>query len=41
MKNMGDYQDHYLIKDILLLTDVFEKFIDMFETLWIRSLPLS
>ena len=28
MKNMGDYHDHYLIKDVLLLTDVFEKFID-------------
>ena len=24
MKNMGDYQDHYLKKDILLLADVFE-----------------
>ena len=28
MKNMGDYHDHYLKKDVLLLTDVFEKFID-------------
>ena len=28
MKNMGDYHDHYLEKDVLLLTDVFEKFID-------------
>ena len=27
MKNMGDYHDHYLIKDVLLLVDVFEKFI--------------
>ena len=27
MKNMGDYHDHYLRKDVLLLTDVFEKFI--------------
>ena len=27
MKNMGDYHDHYLI-DVLLLADVFEKFID-------------
>ena len=26
MKNMGDYQDHYLEKDVLLLADVFEKF---------------
>ena len=28
MKNMGDYHDHYLQKDVLLLGDVFEKFID-------------
>ena len=28
MKNMGNYHDHYLKKDILLLADVFEKFID-------------
>ena len=28
MKNMGDYPDHYLNKDVLLLADVFEKFID-------------
>ena len=28
MKNMGDYHDYYLKKDILLLADVFEKFID-------------
>ena len=27
MKNMGDYHDHYLI-DVLLLADIFEKFID-------------
>ena len=27
MKNMGDYHDHYLKRDALLLTDVFEKFI--------------
>ena len=28
MKNMGDYHDHYLKKDVLLLVDVFEKFIE-------------
>ena len=28
MKNIGDYHDHYLKKDVLLLVDVFEKFID-------------
>ena len=28
MKNMGDYHDHYLKKDVLLLADVYEKFID-------------
>ena len=28
MKNMGDYHYHYLEKDVLLLADVFEKFID-------------
>ena len=28
MKNMGDYHDHYLEKDVLLLGDVYEKFID-------------
>ena len=27
MKNMGDYHDHYLKKDVLLLTCVFDKFI--------------
>ena len=25
---MSDYHDHYLKKDVLLLPDVFEKFID-------------
>ena len=28
MKNVSDYHDHYLEKDVLLLVDVFEKFID-------------
>ena len=28
MKNMGDYHDHYFKRDVLLLADVFEKFID-------------
>ena len=28
MKNMDDYHDHYLKKDVLLLADVYEKFID-------------
>ena len=27
MENMSDYHDHYLKKDVLLLADVFEKFI--------------
>ena len=27
MKNMGDYHNHYLKKDVLLSADVFEKFI--------------
>ena len=28
MKNMGDHHDYYLKKEVLLLGDVFEKFID-------------
>ena len=28
MKNMGDYHDHYLRKVVLLLVDVYEKFIN-------------
>ena len=28
MKNKGDYHNHYLKKYVLLLADVFEKFID-------------
>ena len=31
MKNIGDYHDHYLKKDALLLADVFEKFITYLE----------
>ena len=37
---MGDYHDHYLNNDVLLLA-VFERFIDAcFKILWIRSLSL-
>ena len=28
MKNMDDYHNHYLKKDVLQLADVFEEFID-------------
>ena len=30
IKDMVDYHDHYLKKDVLLLADVCEKFIEMF-----------
>ena len=30
MKNMGNYHDHYLKKDVLLLADVFGKFMDTY-----------
>ena len=29
IKDMGDYHDYHLKKDVLLLSDVFEKFTDM------------
>ena len=28
MKNMGDYHNHYLKKDVLFLADLFETFIN-------------
>ena len=39
MKNMGDYHDHYLKKDVLLLADVFEKLTS--ESLKFYKLHLS
>ena len=37
MKNMGDYHDPYLKKDVLLLVDVFEQFIDT----WLKDYRLD
>ena len=37
IKDMGDYHDHYLKKDVLLLADVFEKFI----VAWLKSYELD
>ena len=31
MKNMDDYHDHYLKKDVLLSADVFEKFVTILK----------
>ena len=40
MKNMGDYHNHDLKKDVLLLADIFEKFIDLCLRFQTRSLSL-
>ena len=40
MKNMGDYHNHHLKKDVLLLADIFEKFIDLCLRFQTRSLSL-
>ena len=34
MKNMGDYHDHYLKKDVLLSADVFEVYCYVLKILW-------
>ena len=39
-KGMGDYHDHYFKKDVLILADGFEKFIDMLNVLKTRSFSL-
>ena len=46
MRNMGDYHNHYLKKDVLFMADVFENFIDtclkyygldpLFQFSWIK-----
>ena len=33
-KNLGDFHDHYLKNDVLLLTDVFEKLTDTWLKLY-------
>ena len=40
MNTMGGYHDLYLQKDLLLLADVFEKFISTYLILWMRYLSL-
>ena len=40
MKNMGNYHDHYLKKDVLLLADVFEKSIDTCQIYYILAIIL-
>ena len=40
MKNMGNYHDHYLKKDVLLLADFFEKSIDTCQIYYILAIIL-